>query len=55
MGQFWMLLTQNHFIRGGMAQLFDGLDRTNTRPLVSAFKRLEKAIDTHIDTAKMAA
>ena len=52
---FFFSKVHSRVIRGGMAQLFDGLDRTNVRPLVSAFKRLEKAIETHIDTAKMAA
>ena len=52
---FFFSKVHSRVIRGGMAQLFDGLDRTNVRPLVSAFKQLEKAIDTHIDTAKMAA
>lgn len=53
-----MFYTKVHsrVIRGGLSQLFDGLDvQGGDRKLVSAMNQVEAAIDQHIEEAKLAA
>ena len=42
-------------LRGGLSQLFDQIDAGKNRPMVIALNKMEKAIDEHIQYAKIAA
>ncbi len=42
-------------IRGGLSELFDGLDTQGDRKMIAALHKVEAAIDEHIKCAKLAA
>ena len=42
-------------LRGGLSQLFDGLDLQGDRKMVAAMRKVETAIEEHIQCAKLAA
>jgi len=42
-------------LRGGLSQLFDGLDFQGDRKMVAAIRKVETAIEEHIQCAKLAA
>ena len=42
-------------LRGGLSQLFDGLDTQGDRKMVAAINNVETAIEEHIQCAKLAA
>lgn len=46
---------ESRILRGGLSQLFDGLDQNGHRKIVMAMKKVESAIDEHIQSAKLAA